>query len=45
MDKFAAIEVIIPRDGYLPKDIGRNLVITYCMLDAPTPDTETGRLN
>ncbi len=31
--------------GYLPEDIGENLVATYCMLDAFVPDEDAGRLN
>ncbi len=42
---YVYIAAIIDQTGYLPKDIGENLVATYCMLDAFIPDEDAERLN
>jgi hypothetical protein len=42
---YVYIQAIIDQLGHLPKDIGENLVSTYCMLDAFVPDEDADRLN
>lgn len=42
---YVYISAIIDQTGHLPKDIGENLVATYCMLDAFVADDDAERLN